>query len=126
MVMQHPIRIDRMTQDGVTTISLQIGDNAFAFNGTEADALLEHLSLIRAAMRPAVPPMLSSTHSYLLEMNADWYAEPSQRMNGIVLFLRHSGYGWTGSGIPQHQLAPLLATFNAYLESPAPDHQLPN
>lgn len=124
--MQHPIRIDRTMQNGVTTISLRIGNSSFTFDGSEADALLEQLSLIRATMRPAVPATLSPTHPYLLEMNADWYAEPNQQMNGIVLFLRHSAYGWTGSVIQQHQITPLLATFNAYLELPAPDHQLPN
>jgi hypothetical protein len=124
--MQHPIKIDRTTENGVEKISLQVGDTLFIFDGLEADALLEHLSLIRAAMKPAIRAELSATHSYLIEMNAAWYAEPHHQMNGIVLFLRHSGYGWTGSIIQQDQIAPLLATFNAYLELPAHEHQLAN
>ena len=124
--MDRLLKLARTNEGGVDAIALTIGDHELILHGDDAEDLLKRLALVRAAMKPAVPPVISRTHPYVLEMNPSWHAEPHPQGQGIVLLFRHSGYGWTGSQIPEAQISGLLSLIADYLKSPEHPPMLAN
>lgn len=122
--MQRPMKIELVERDGVNRLSIKIGHHEAMLDGTDVETFIELLSFYRAAMKPKVAENLSPTHRYLIEVNPCWHVEGHPTQEGIVLLLRHSGYGWTGFFIPSNRLDTLHANFCRYLATPAHETNL--
>ncbi|SIO30394.1 hypothetical protein [Paraburkholderia phenazinium] len=124
--MPGAMSIERINEYGGHAIRIAIGHQAVLLKTGELDALLERLSVIRAAMQPEVPKVPSQTHQYVVEMNPCWHAEKHPLYDGTVLFLRHTGLGWTGFALPTPSLAKLKDALSQHLEASLETQGLPN
>ena len=109
--------IDMINEYGTHAVRVAIDERNVLLEAEEVDAVIERLSLFRAAMRPEVPKEPSRTHQYVIEMDPCWYAEKHPLYEGAVLFLRHTGLGWAGFALPTHSLARLTEALQQ-LEEP--------
>lgn len=124
--MLRPVKIEMVNQYGMQSVRLAIEQTAVFLEVEEVDAVIEHLGLIRAAMRPAVPKAPSRAHQYAVEMDPCWHSEKHPLYDGTVLFLRHSGLGWTGFALPRHSLVQLNHVLSRHLEALPEVQTLPN
>jgi hypothetical protein len=120
------MKIETVQQNGGKWLHLAIGKHDSLLDGKDVEGLIEQLSFHRSAMKPQVAEALSPTHHYTIEMHPGWYAEPHPVLNGLVLFMRHSGYGWTGFYLPKESLARLHREFRKCIAAPAKTGVLPN
>nr|WP_144154297.1 hypothetical protein [Paraburkholderia sp. BCC1885] len=108
--------IEMMNEYGTHAVRVAIGEAAVLLEAQEIDAVIERLSLMRAAMRPEVPKEPSRTHQYVIEMDPCWHTEKHPLYDGGVLFMRHSGLGWTGFALPTSSLATLTEALSKHLQ----------
>ena len=92
----------------------------------EEGLVLEHLSALRATMRPEVPKEPLRAHQYVIEIDPCWHAEKHPLHDGAVLFLRHSGLGWAGFALPTESLARLHHALTQQLEASLEVHGMLN
>ncbi|SDH14236.1 hypothetical protein SAMN05216466_107250 [Paraburkholderia phenazinium] len=109
--------IEMMNEYGDNAVRVAIDQNAVLLGAQEVDAVIERLSLIRAAMRPEVPKEPSRTHQYVIEMDPCWHTEKHPLYDGAVLFMRHTGLGWAGFALPTPSLAKLNEALGKHLEA---------
>jgi len=88
--------------------------------------VIEHLSALRATMRPEVPKEPLRTHQYVIEIDPCWHTEKHPLHDGAVLFLRHSGLGWAGFALPTESLAKLHHALTQQLEASLEVHGMLN
>lgn len=93
---QCGLRIEPVECEGQAAVRFACGDAATTLDGAQTEALIQRLALYRSAMKPAVAPQISRTHSYHVTMEPIWFAEPNLTIDGVVLLLRHGGLGWIG------------------------------
>ncbi|REG52161.1 hypothetical protein B0G80_8684 [Paraburkholderia sp. BL6669N2] len=124
--MQPLMSVESVNQDSKHTVRIAIDDAAVLLGAEEVDAMIQHLSYIRAAMRPEVPKALSRAQQYVLEMDPCWHSEKALLYDGAVLILRHSGLGWVGFALPAHSLQKLRDAMTQHLAALAEEHCLPN
>jgi hypothetical protein len=105
--MSRPMKIELVNEYGTHAVRVSVGESTALLEADELDAMIEHLSFVRASMRPEVPKVPSRTHQYVIEMDPCWHAERNPLFDGAVLFLRHTGLGWAGFAIPQESLLKL-------------------
>jgi hypothetical protein len=67
--------IEMMNEYGTHAVRIAVDEATVLLGAQEVDAVIERLSLIRAAMRPEVPKEPSRTHQYVIEMNPCWHTE---------------------------------------------------
>ena len=73
--MPGPMSIELVNQYGTRAVRVAI-DKATAMLGAgDIDAVIQHLSYLRAAMRPEVPKTPSPAHQFFLEMDPCWHSE---------------------------------------------------
>jgi hypothetical protein len=99
--------IEMMNEYGTHAVRVSIDEATVLLEAQEVDAVIERLSLIRAAMRPEVPKEPSRSHKYVIEMDPCWHTEKHPLYEGGVIFMRHSGLGWTGFALPTQSLSAL-------------------
>jgi len=122
--MPGPMSIELVNQYGTRAVRVAI---ATAMLGAgDIDAVIQHLSYLRAAMRPEVPKTPSPAHQFFLEMDPCWHSEKHPLDDGAVLLFRHSGLGWTGFTLPTHSLQKLLDALTQHLAALAEEHCMPN
>ena len=109
--------IDMMNEYGTHAVRIAVDEAAVLLEAQEIDAVIERLSLIRAAMRPEVPKEPSRTHQYVIEMDPCWHTEKHPLYDGAVLFLRHTGLGWAGFALPTPSLAKLNEALSKHLQT---------
>ena len=122
--MQRPMRIDRVQRDGADRLSVRIGRHEVLLDGNGIEIFIERLSFNRAAMKPKVAEEASKRRRYLIEVNPSWHADPHPTQDGLVLLLRHTGYGWTGFFISGDRLEALHGEFRRYLAECAAEPML--
>ncbi|MGV2289817.1 hypothetical protein AAHK20_13985 [Trinickia sp. YCB016] len=105
--MARPMSIELVNEYGAHAVRVSVDNRSVLLEADEVDAMIEHLSFIRASMRPEVPKVPSRTHQYVIEMDPCWHAERNPLFDGAVLFMRHTGLGWAGFAIPQESLLKL-------------------
>jgi hypothetical protein len=109
--------IEMMNEYGTHAVRIAVDEATVLLEAQEVDAVIERLSLIRAAMRPEVPKEPSRTHQYVIEMNPCWHTEKHPLYDGAVLFMRHTGLGWAGFALPTPSLAKLNEALSKHLET---------
>jgi len=124
--MTGAMSIERINEHVAQAVRIAIDHHAVLLKADELDALLEHLSVIRANMHPEVSRVPSPTHQYVVEFDPCWLAEKHPLYDGTVLFLRHAGLGWTGFALPTHSLKQLKDEFTQLLEASLEPRGLPN
>jgi hypothetical protein len=108
--------IEMVNEYGDHAVRVVVGQNAVMLGTEEVDAVIERLSLIRAAMRPEVPKEPSRTHQYVIEMDPCWHTEKHPLYDGAVLFMRHTGLGWAGFALPTSSLVKLNEALSKHLD----------
>jgi hypothetical protein len=106
------IEMEILNQYGQNSLLLKAGDDQVLLDAAELDDLIEQLSIARSDVLPETPLEPSRTHHYVIETTPLWQTIRNPLLDGLVVFLRHSGYGWTGFGIPRasiERLAELMA-----------------
>lgn len=128
--MHKPMLVELVNEYGEHAVSVSVNGNAALLDAADVDGLIEELAKLRAQMRPAMPDTPSRTHQYVLEIDPCWYTERNPLFDGAIVFLRHTGLGWTGFAIPTESLQRLTAAIAAQeaaagreaLAAPAPTH----
>ncbi|MFC5428799.1 hypothetical protein ACFPTO_08290 [Paraburkholderia denitrificans] len=93
---QGGLQVARVEREGKAALLIECGGASTILDGAQAEALIQKLALCRSAMKPPVAPRLSPTHNYHITLQPLWFAEPNLTIDGIVLLLRHGGFGWIG------------------------------
>lgn len=127
--MRYPMSVEMVNEYGAHAVRVAIAEHEAMLDAAEVDGLIEELGKIRAHMQPAVATQPSRTHQYLLEIDPFWYIERNPLFDGIVLFLRHTGFGWTGFAIPTESLARMkeaIASSEPDMAMSVHAHALPN
>ncbi|MCX4160251.1 MULTISPECIES: hypothetical protein [Paraburkholderia] len=124
--MTRPMSIEVINQYGTSTVRIAIEQASVLLEASDVDAVIEHLSLIRASMKPELPKEPSRSHQYVIELDPCWHSEMHPMYDGAVVFLRHSGLGWAGFALPTHSLEKLHDALSKHLDTLAETHSLPN
>jgi hypothetical protein len=124
--MTGPMRIEKINEYGKQTVLVTIGASSVALDAEDVDGVIQYLSLLRASMQPAIPDLPPRDQQYVMEMDPCWYTEKHPLYGGAVLFLRHTGLGWTGFALPPHSLARLHACVAQHLDAQEEAAALPN
>jgi hypothetical protein len=118
--------IERVNEYGENAVRIAIEDRAVLLEVADLDAVIEHLSALRATMRPEVPKEPLRTHQYVIEIDPCWHTAKQPLHDGAVLFLRHSGLGWAGFALPTESLARLHHALTQQLEASLEVHGMLN
>lgn len=82
-----------------------------SFDANQVDALIEHLGRVRASMEMPVrgEPRRESGHEEVMCVDPAWTTEysPVSTVPGIVLRMRHVGFGWLTFLLPPHEVENL-------------------
>jgi hypothetical protein len=124
--MSRPMSIEKVNEYGQNAVRIDIDGSAVLLEVADLDALIEHLGVLRATMRPELPKAPLRTHQYVIEIDPCWHAEKNPLNDGAVLFLRHSGLGWAGFALPTDSLAKLHDALAQQLESSLEVHGMLN
>jgi hypothetical protein len=124
--MSRPMSIERVNEYGRNAVRIGIDGCAVLLEATELDALIEHLAVLRASMRPEVPKTPLRAHQYLIEVDPSWHTEKPPLDDGAVVFLRHSGLGWAGFALSPDSLVKLHHALTQHLEASFEVHGMLN
>ncbi|MBN3754737.1 hypothetical protein G3N95_17445 [Paraburkholderia sp. Tr-20389] len=124
--MQRPMSVELVNEYGRHTVRIAIDESAVLLDPSDVDAVIRHLSYLRAAMRPEIEKEPSRMHQYVIEMDPCWHSEKHPLYDGAVLILRHSGLGWAGFALPTQSMQKLRDVLTEHLEALAEEHCLPN
>lgn len=108
------LKLEVVNQYGENSLLLSVEESRVLLDATEVDALIDSLSDYRTAMHPVVPTSLSKSHKYVIESNPSWHLEGNPLLDGAVLFMRHTGFGWSGFAIPRASLKRLIEIVSMY------------
>lgn len=100
---------------GTAALRFVIGDNAALLNAHEIDDLIAQLGEIRRQMPPAPPPQPLRTVMYSLEVDPCWYVDKGPLVDGAVLLLRHTDFGWLCFSLPPPSLSRLEKALSVQL-----------
>ncbi|WP_175716259.1 hypothetical protein [Burkholderia anthina] len=124
--MTRPMKIEMINEYGKQAVLVSIEQSSALLDPEDIDAVIQYLSLLRAQMQPAIPDEPSRDEKYVMELDPCWYTERPLLYDGAVLFMRHTGLGWTSFALPTHSLKQLLASLSRHLETEAAVMSLPN
>ncbi|HVE06866.1 MAG TPA: hypothetical protein VNE00_06420 [Paraburkholderia sp.] len=106
--MQSDVEMELVNEFGTQELHIRLGDHSALLGASEVDRLIEQLGLLRCELRPEVNRNVSREDCYAVELEPRWRAIPYPMIDGVVLFLRHGGFGWTGFAIPTTALDELI------------------
>ncbi|WP_186100421.1 hypothetical protein [Burkholderia gladioli] len=124
--MTRPMSIEMINEYGKQAVLVSIDRASVILDPADVDAVIQYLSLLRASMQPAVPETPSRSEQYVVEMDPCWYTEQHALYGGAVLFLRHTGLGWSGFALPPRSLERLHESLGRHLEEQRETSGLPN
>lgn len=124
--MTRPMSIEMINEYGKQAVLVSIDQASVILDPADVDAVIQYLSLLRASMQPAVPETPSRSEQYVVEMDPCWYTEQHALYGGAVLFLRHTGLGWSGFALPPRSLERLHESLGRHLEEQREAAGLPN
>ncbi|MFP3644001.1 hypothetical protein [Paraburkholderia sp. SIMBA_054] len=124
--MQRPMSVEVIDEYGEQAVRIAIDDAVALLGAEDIDALIQHLSYIRAGMQPEVQKVPSRAQQYVLEMDPCWHSEKHPLYDGAVVMLRHSGLGWSAFALPTHSLQKLRDTLTQHLAALEAEHCMPN
>ncbi|CAB3783661.1 hypothetical protein [Pararobbsia alpina] len=108
------LKLEIVNPYGANSLLLSIEGNSVVLDPSEVDALIENLSGYRSEMQPAVDASLSKSRQYVIENNPTWHIESNPLLDGAVVFMRHTGFGWKGFAIPRESLKKLIDVVSTY------------
>ncbi|WP_407973326.1 hypothetical protein ACJ51O_35605 (plasmid) [Burkholderia pyrrocinia] len=124
--MVNLLKIERIDVPDAHVVKFSIGSLSVLLDAAEVDAVIQHLSLLRASMQPAVAVMPSRSQQYVVELDPCWHIEKHPLYTGAVFFFRHTGLGWSGFALPDHSLAKMHASISQYFETELSARALPH
>jgi hypothetical protein len=101
-------QIETVNPYGEQALQLDLGGQLIRLDAAEIDHLIEALGLLRRDLTPVVAPAVSVHERYAVETAPKWQVVTHPLFDGVLLFLRHSGYGWAGYGIQAEHVPDLL------------------
>lgn len=110
--MQQALKVNTIDAGDAKAVRFDIGTQSAVLGAHDVDALIQWLATHRAAMSPPPPMEPQASQQYVVEMDPCWYVDKNPMVDGVVLLMRHTGYGWTGFSLPQASLERLQAAFN--------------
>jgi hypothetical protein len=113
IAMYQSLSIEPLQKFGQGAVRFVIGNSAALLGAGEIDGLIAQLGQIRAHMPPAPPPQPEQSKSYSLEIDPCWHVDRSPLFDGVVLLLRHAGYGWIAYSLPPQSIARLNGALTA-------------
>lgn len=105
--MYQPMSFEPVQTSGTAALRFIIGNNAALLDAHEVDDLITQLGEVRRQMLPVPPPQPQRTRMYSLEVDPCWYVDKGPLVDGVVLLLRHTGFGWLGFSLPPQSLSRL-------------------
>ncbi|MFP3249647.1 MAG: hypothetical protein RXR20_34675 [Paraburkholderia sp.] len=105
--MYQSLSIEPLQEFGHGALRFVIGNSAALLDAKEIDSLIAQLGQIRARMQPVPSPQPEQSRSYSLEVDQCWHVDRSPLFDGVVLLLRHAGYGWIAYSLPPQSMARL-------------------
>jgi hypothetical protein len=105
--MYQNMSIEPMHESGTDALRFVIGNSSALLDAGEIDSLITHLGQIRARMQPAPPLQPVESQSYTLEVDPCWHVDRSPLLDGVVLLLRHAGFGWTAFALSPTSISKL-------------------
>jgi hypothetical protein len=124
--MSRRMNIESVNEYGRHAVRIDIDGSAVLLEAAELDALIEHLGILRASMRPKVPQTPLRARQYVIEVDPCWRTEKPPLDDGAVLFLRHSGLGWAGFALSPESLVKLHHALTQHLEASLEVHGMLN
>ncbi|GAB7535504.1 hypothetical protein AB4851_17385 [Burkholderia sp. 22PA0099] len=124
--MTRPMSIELINEYGKSAVLVSIDKASVILDPADVDAVIQYLSLLRASMQPPVPEAPLRSEQYVVEMDPCWYTEQHALYGGAVLFLRHTGLGWSGFALPPLSLERLHESLGRHLEDAREATSLPN
>lgn len=98
--MTQEIELKMVNEYGDPSLLVTIGGESAALATDELEQLIETLGLFRADLAPAPDETVSTSDRFAVEWNVEWRLHYNPLFDGALLFLRHTGFGWTGFGLP--------------------------
>jgi hypothetical protein len=126
MLEQRALNIELVNAYGDNGLRITVEGGSLILQVPTVDALIEHLSRLRAEMQPSVPAAIAPRKEHLVEIDPLWRAEASPLLDGSVVLLRHSGLGWIGFALPRANLERLVDTLSEHLETTPQVEGMPN
>lgn len=108
--MQAKIDLKLINEYGTPGVLLTMDDRQILLEAGDLDRLIETLGSVRVELSPPPTSDISREARYQVETNPDWLVHHHVMHDGLMLFLRHSGYGWLGYGLSPECVAELMHT----------------
>jgi hypothetical protein len=105
--MYQRMLIEPLQGSGTAALRFVIGNNAALLDAAEIDHLIAQLGQYRSQMLPAHPPQPQPSMTYPLEVDPCWHVDRSPLFDGVVLLLRHAGFGWIAFSMPPQSMSKL-------------------
>jgi len=87
--MSRLMSIERVNEYGQNAVRIAIEDSAVLLEAADLDAVIEHLGVLRATMRPEVPKEPLRTHQYVIEIDPCWHTEKHPLHDPPILHSPH-------------------------------------
>jgi hypothetical protein len=124
--MHHPMQVELVNDYGGQALRVTIDRSVAMLDAPDLDALIEHLALLRAKMRPEISQQISRQHQYVIEVDPCWYTEKNPLFEGAVVFFRHTGFNWTGFAVPKDSLVRLIDALSEHADASVETNSIPN
>ena len=111
--MYQTLSIELLQENGTSAVRLVIGDRAVLLGINDIDGLITQLGQFRAQMFPAPPQTPVKSQTYSLEVDPCWHVDRSPLFEGVVLMLRHAGFGWIAFSLPPSSIEKLHPALTA-------------
>ncbi len=110
--MQQALRVNVVDEGNAKAVRFDIGAQSAMLGVEDVDALIQWLAKNRASMSPPPPMEPQASQQYVVEMDPCWFVDKNHLVDGVILLMRHTGYGWIGFSLPQTSLDRLQAAIN--------------
>ncbi len=94
------VELEIVNEYGANALMLKLGNSRALLDPASIGELIEALGLARAELLPAVPAQVPRDRQFPIETEPRWKTIVDPGFAGVLLFLRHSGFGWAGFAIP--------------------------
>ncbi|MGQ7932264.1 hypothetical protein [Paraburkholderia sp. D1E] len=105
--MYQRMSVEPLHESGAFAIRFVIGNSAALLDVGDIDNLIAELGQIRAHMLPPPPSQPEQSRSYSLQADPCWHVDRSPLVEGVVLLLRHAGFGWIAFSLPPPSISKL-------------------
>lgn len=123
--MSAPITMEILNEYGDNSLLVTMGQGSAVLDISDLDSLIENLAAIRLDLMPPAPQQISRTHQYVVETNPRWQTVRNPLFDGLIVFFRHTGFGWLGFAVPRQSMKNLIDTMSFANFSPCVVEKIP-